>query len=63
MRARLPGLPIPPEAFTFPSERPARVIDWIFVSPPWRISEQEVVPTGISDHLPVTAVLAREPEL
>ncbi len=57
----LPGLPIPQNAFTFPSDNPARVIDWIFVSNPWRIEEQKVLATNLSDHLPVTALLTREP--
>lgn len=56
----LPDLPVPPEAFTFPSGNPARVIDWIFVSEPWQIEEQKVVSTDLSDHLPVMARLTRK---
>jgi endonuclease/exonuclease/phosphatase family metal-dependent hydrolase len=54
---KLPGLPIPPEFFTFPSEQPARVIDWIFVSSAWQIQDVRVIQTPLSDHLPVTAIL------
>ncbi len=56
----LPGLPIPSEDFTFPSEQPARIIDWIFVSSPWQIQEKTVIQTDLSDHLPVIATLTRE---
>jgi endonuclease/exonuclease/phosphatase family metal-dependent hydrolase len=57
---QLPGLPIKPEDFTFPSENPGRVIDWIFVSSPWKIQEQRVIQSDLSDHLPVIAQLSRE---
>ena len=47
-----------PEDFTFPSEKPVRVIDWIFVSSPWKIVEKNVLSSELSDHLPVIARLS-----
>ena len=55
----LPELPLHPNALTFPSEKPDRVIDWIFTSSPWRIQQHMVVSSTLSDHLPVMAVLNR----
>jgi len=49
--------PIDQKDFTFPSEKPDRVIDWIFVSPDWKIDSKTVIPSHLSDHLPVTALL------
>jgi len=54
------GLPLDPRHLTFPSEKPVRVIDWIFVSPPWQILEKQVLASDLSDHLPVIAELARK---
>lgn len=51
------GLPLDPKHLTFPSEKPDRVIDWIFVSPPWQIREKQVLSSDLSDHLPVIAEL------
>ncbi len=56
----VPELPISSELFTFPSEEPARIIDWIFVSSGWQVQKIHVIQTSLSDHLPVTAILARE---
>ena len=42
---------------TFPSESPDRVIDWILPTAPWRIVEQQVLQSDLSDHLPVVAIL------
>lgn len=49
--------PIGSQEFTFPSEKPDRAIDWIFVSSPWEIQGHLIIPTDLSDHLPVTATL------
>lgn len=49
--------PANPEDLTFPSQKPVRVIDWIFVSSPLSIQEKTVLRTSLSDHLPVTATL------
>lgn len=51
--------PLEPKEFTFPSEKPDRVIDWIFVSSPWKIMEKKVLSSELSDHLPVVARLSR----
>lgn len=55
----LPLGPLNPKDFTFPSENPDRVIDWIFVSPPWQFTEKKVLLSDLSDHLPVIARLTR----
>jgi endonuclease/exonuclease/phosphatase family metal-dependent hydrolase len=52
------GLPLDPKHLTFPSEKPDRVIDWIFVPPPWQIQNKEVLASNLSDHLPVVAELS-----
>lgn len=59
LTTRPQGLPLEPEDLTFPSEHPDRVIDWIFISPPWTIQEHTVLSSDLSDHLPVTALLTR----
>ncbi len=51
------GLPLDPKHLTFPSEKPDRIIDWIFTSPPWQIQNKEVLTSDLSDHLPVIAEL------
>lgn len=48
-----------PEDFTFPSQAPAKVIDWIFVTSPWKIQDKTVITSSLSDHLPVIAELAK----
>lgn len=53
------GLPANPHDFTFPSEHPDRVIDWIFVSPPWQLTQKRVLTSDLSDHLPVIARLTK----
>jgi endonuclease/exonuclease/phosphatase family metal-dependent hydrolase len=57
LQTSFPGLPIPVERLTFPSEKPARLIDWVFVSKPWEIKAQSAVVAHFSDHLPVFANL------
>lgn len=49
------------DTFTFPSEKPDRVIDWIFVTSPWHIREKRILTTELSDHLPVTATVRPQP--
>jgi endonuclease/exonuclease/phosphatase family metal-dependent hydrolase len=39
-----------PADCTFPSTDPARVIDWILVSPEWKIISRTVFPKTLSDH-------------
>ncbi len=53
------GLPVDPKDFTFPSESPDRVIDWVFVSSPWRLTKKQVLSSDLSDHFPVIAQLDR----
>lgn len=53
------GLPPSPNELTFPSEKPVRLIDWIFVSTEWQIVEKTVIQTNLSDHLPVTMTLKK----
>jgi len=53
------GLPVEPGDFTFASEDPASVIDWIFVTDHWQIEDKTVIQTKLSDHLPVTVVLEK----
>lgn len=43
--------------FTFPSEKPERVLDWIIVSNPLRIRSKKVIPSSLSDHFPVAATV------
>lgn len=45
--------------FSFPSERPDRVIDWVYVTRHWRVAEKRVVRSDLSDHLPVVVRLER----
>jgi len=40
---------------TFPSRRPNRVIDWIFVPHSWNFASYKVIRSHLSDHLPVVA--------
>ena len=54
------GLPADPRDFTFPSEDPDQVIDWVFVSRHWRLTEKRVLSSDLSDHLPVVATLTRD---
>lgn len=49
------------ECFTFPSEKPSRRIDWIFVSSPWRLQDKTVVPSDLSDHLPIISTIVMLP--
>ncbi|MEN8127334.1 MAG: endonuclease/exonuclease/phosphatase family protein, partial [Planctomycetota bacterium] len=54
-----PEMPVAQKALTFPSKKPGKIIDWIFVSPDWQIETKTVISSDLSDHLPVTAVLAK----
>jgi endonuclease/exonuclease/phosphatase family metal-dependent hydrolase len=45
--------------YTYPSNDPKSVIDWILVPPPWILQEQNVVQSDLSDHLPVIATVLR----
>jgi endonuclease/exonuclease/phosphatase family metal-dependent hydrolase len=42
-----------PTALTFPSWRPKRLLDYILVSPSFKISQVNVLALPYSDHLPV----------
>lgn len=55
-------LPADPSEFTFPAQHPDQIIDWIFVSAPWRLSDKHVLSSDLSDHLPVIAELTRQGE-
>ena len=55
------GLPVNSGDFTFPSQEPARVIDWIFVASPWSLHEKTILQSDLSDHLPLTATLQKTP--
>ncbi len=44
---------------TFPSENPARVIDWVLFPPDWHLVEGFVGESSLSDHLPVAAFVSR----
>lgn len=54
-----PEFPISPNLYTFPTESPDRIIDWIFVSREWQMKDLQVMQTSLSDHLPVIAVLTQ----
>jgi len=56
------GPPVNPKDFTYPSADPDRVIDWIFVSDPWKIADKTVLTSDLSDHLPLIARLIRVEE-
>ncbi len=43
--------------FTFSSTDPQRVIDWILIPPETRYAEYRVLPSELSDHRPVMAVI------
>ncbi len=43
------------DAFTFPSDKPNRKIDYIFVTKDIKVEASAVLPTVASDHRPVTA--------
>jgi endonuclease/exonuclease/phosphatase family metal-dependent hydrolase len=47
----------PPELFTISSDRPDRRIDYVLVSPHFRVVEAFTVPSPASDHLPMVAEL------
>lgn len=54
----------PPAAgrgFTYPADRPAKRIDYVLVSPHFRVRAAWVPATGASDHRPVVADLVLEP--
>ncbi len=36
--------------FTFPSRRPEKVIDWVFLPRPWRLLEKWTIDSQLSDH-------------
>jgi endonuclease/exonuclease/phosphatase family metal-dependent hydrolase len=42
---------------TYPAHRPKRKLDWILVSPELAITDYRVVPSVVSDHLPVQAAV------
>jgi endonuclease/exonuclease/phosphatase family metal-dependent hydrolase len=44
---------LPPASYTFPSERPSRQLDYIWLTPDLAFSEVTVIDTTASDHLPV----------
>ncbi|MEO1084238.1 MAG: endonuclease/exonuclease/phosphatase family protein, partial [Acidobacteriota bacterium] len=52
-----------PKFFTFPSEAPRSVIDWIIAGPSFAISSTKTHPSALSDHLLVSATVtwAAEP--
>ncbi len=52
-------MPVKPEDYTFPAANPARTIDWIFTSTPLQLTEKQVLKTNLSDHLPITATIAK----
>jgi len=41
--------------FTFPSSRPDRRLDYIFYNPAFKMIKAEVLPSALSDHLPLKA--------
>jgi endonuclease/exonuclease/phosphatase family metal-dependent hydrolase len=43
--------------FTFPSSRPERRLDYIFFNPTFKMIKAEVLPSALSDHLPLRATL------
>jgi endonuclease/exonuclease/phosphatase family metal-dependent hydrolase len=52
------------ELLSFPSDKPARLLDYIYVRPPgrWEVVEARVLDEGVaSDHRPVLAVLRWKP--
>ena len=50
-----------PEDFTFPSNAPEKVIDWVFVSKHFEIIDYQVVDSELSDHRPVLVTLKLKP--
>lgn len=54
------GSPVAPRDYTFPSQRPERVIDWIIARGARRFSRAHTVYSGLSDHLMVVSELAIE---
>jgi len=53
-----------PEELTFPSDAPRDARDWVLVEPPVEVSRVQVldIAGGLSDHLPVLAVVALPPD-
>ncbi len=47
---------------SFPASNPRAAIDWILVTPPWRIEELHAVATDLSDHRPVVGRVVRVAE-
>ncbi len=45
--------------FSFPSRKPDRVIDWIFVPASWTLEDYRVLPSDLSDHRPLVARVRR----
>jgi endonuclease/exonuclease/phosphatase family metal-dependent hydrolase len=54
----LEGPANPEEMPTYPAHRPKRKLDWILVSPELAITDYRVVPSVVSDHLPVQAAVS-----
>lgn len=46
-----------PDHFTWSTAEPDRVIDWILIPSGWRFEEYRVLPSDLSDHRPVVAVV------
>lgn len=46
-----------PATLTFPTEKPDRALDWIFVPKSYRVMSGQVLNAGYSDHLPVATSL------
>ena len=59
--ASFPAVGEPPHPFTFPSEAPETLIDWILVPHDWAIEDGAVVDGPLSDHLPVVATVSPPP--
>lgn len=49
--------PTPKKNLTFPSQNPVRCIGWIFATAPCGVESLTVLPSELSDHRPVTAVI------
>ena len=47
---------LPPD-FTFPSQKPDRVIDWVLWTAPYSLVSKQVLRSDLSDHLPVIVTL------
>ncbi|MCB1095439.1 MAG: endonuclease/exonuclease/phosphatase family protein [Verrucomicrobiae bacterium] len=59
MKTIMPGEPLAVNDLTYPSTQPARIIDWILVSPGLTLMERRTIASELSDHRMVVGTISR----